>query len=98
MSSAVKVNDPVSRRSPTGMSSKKRIASALSRAGATGNEDRRDHLAQRFAGGIAHHGLEGDDARLRPALRKARLGHVDVEHEVIARPERREPAQLVDPG
>ena len=56
------------------VSSKKCIAAASRRGvGAPAHDDRRQHLAQRCAGRVAHHALEGHDAGLGAALRDARL-------------------------
>ena len=68
------------------------------RALAPADDDRRDHFAQRLAGGVAGHALEGHDARFGAAVRHPRFRHIDIERQVVAGTQRRHPFQFVDAG
>src|SRR5882724_12019989 len=96
MSSGVKVNEPNARRAPISMSSKN--AMLRTRPVTAADDDRRFHLAQHLAARIADRTLEGDDAGPGAALRDARLDDVDVQRQIVARTQRRQPAHLVDAG
>src|SRR6478672_8026317 len=98
MSSAVKVNAPSSRRAPISMSSKKCIYSLLRIPVAPAHNDRRFHLAQHDACGVADRPLECHDACLGSALGNPRLCDVDVERQIVTGTQWRQPAHLVDAG
>src|SRR5947209_455078 len=79
-------------------SSKKAMALPGGFGDAPLDDDRRGHVAQRLAGGVAHDASKRHDPGGGTAARGPRFRHLNLEGEVIAGAERRQPFQFADAG